>query len=111
MVNASGHKTAKPALGYVVSFAAVYLLAAALGQWLRLAPDNTATLWPPSALCLAALLLSEQRCWLRCVLSPQANTTLRELAPSHKDFISHDNDLHEEDLPRARRALQRRSGL
>jgi hypothetical protein len=111
MVNAGEHKTAKAALGYVISFAAAYLLAAAPSRWPNVAPDNTATLWPPSALCLAALLLREQRCWLRCVLSPQANTTLREPAPSHKDFISHDNDLYEEDLPRARRALQRRSGL
>ena len=50
MVNLGGHKTIKPTFGHIVSFAAAYLLAAAFGQWLDVAPDNTATLWPRAPL-------------------------------------------------------------
>lgn len=69
MRSAGGHTASGPTLGHIVSFATAYLLAATLGQWLSLAPDQPPVWWPPSGLFLAALLASERRYWPRFVLS------------------------------------------
>jgi signal transduction histidine kinase len=52
-------------LKQVLCFAAAYLLAAGLGQWLRIAHDDLPIWWPPSGLFLALLLVHEIRLWTR----------------------------------------------
>jgi PAS domain S-box-containing protein len=56
-------------LRHLALFAVVYAGSAALGQWLVLAPDHGATLWPPTGLYLAVLLQFERRHWLPLVLA------------------------------------------
>jgi integral membrane sensor domain MASE1 len=53
---------------HLILFAGAYAAAAALGQWLMLPTDQMVTLWPPSGLYLAVLLLCDQRQWWRWVM-------------------------------------------
>lgn len=53
---------------HLILFAGAYAAAMALGQWLTLPTDHMGTLWPPSGLYLAVLLLRDQRQWWRWVM-------------------------------------------
>jgi PAS domain S-box-containing protein len=53
----------RPKFLHLALFPAAYLLGSWLGHWLTLLPGSGVTLWPPSGLYLAVLLLSEKRHW------------------------------------------------
>lgn len=59
-------------LRQIVAFGAAYLLAAAPGQWLRLAHDGLPIWWPPAGVFLALLLVHERHLWPRLALTALA---------------------------------------
>lgn len=52
-----------PSFLYLALFYAGYVLAAGFGQWLAIIPDIGITLWPPSGLFIATLILNPKRSW------------------------------------------------
>ncbi|MGZ8245483.1 PAS domain S-box protein [Methylomagnum sp.] len=62
-MNASTPSPPHPGLFWLVLFGVAYLAGSWLGHWLTLTPSAGVTLWPPSGLYLAALLVSEKRHW------------------------------------------------
>ena len=70
---------ARPGPGHVALFAAVYVGAAALGQFLVLDPGLNRAIWPPSGLYLAVLVLSRQRDWPWLVTAALFADTAMEL--------------------------------
>jgi signal transduction histidine kinase len=64
-MTAVGRETIELTLNQVVCFIAAYLLAAVLGQELRIAHSDIAIWWPQSGLFLAVLLVHELRLWSR----------------------------------------------
>lgn len=51
----------------LLAFAIAYIVGGALSQWPTLSPGLTATLWAPSGLVLAALLLTARSDWLKFI--------------------------------------------
>lgn len=62
-MNASIPSPSRPGFFWLVLFGVAYLGGCWLGYWLTLMPFAGVTLWPPSGLYLAALLLSEKHHW------------------------------------------------
>lgn len=58
--DASGRR---PSLGGLALFAAAYVLACGLGQWMAVTPGIAITFWPPVGIFVATLLLNPRRTW------------------------------------------------
>ncbi|MFO1070426.1 MAG: MASE1 domain-containing protein [Geminicoccaceae bacterium] len=54
---------ARPAVGLLGLFVVAYVAAAGFGQWLAIVPGTGITLWPPSGVFLATLILSPRAAW------------------------------------------------
>ena len=53
---------------WLLSIALVYLGAVQVGLYFRLQPEGIASIWPPSGVAMAALLLSERKKWIWVVV-------------------------------------------
>src|SRR5690606_18609848 len=65
----NGVWTQRPKLLHLGGFVAAYLLGCGFAQILAFMPGTGISIWPPSGLFLATLLLTQQRTWLWWVLA------------------------------------------